>query len=169
MLTGADVRAKRFAVTKFREGYDQRDVDAFLERAATALDRAGASGVMTADGVVQVRFNPTKFSAGYDQDEVDDFLDELTMTLGATSRGTAGASPQLDAAAPRGDVPRLLKVLRVADFALFALAVALLVFELAPDSIVFGMLVVSLLGGTAVQFLIFRAEKKSPDGVVRAE
>ncbi|WP_442893271.1 DivIVA domain-containing protein [Aquipuribacter sp. SD81] len=27
VLTAADVRAKRFAVTKFHEGYDQREVD----------------------------------------------------------------------------------------------------------------------------------------------
>ena len=171
MPIGVEVRGRRFAVTKFREGYAQSEVDAFLERAAATLERAGTPTAMAADEVVQVRFNPTKFSPGYDQDEVDDFLDELRVTLGAASGETSSAttSANLGACGRRGDVPRVLPVLRVADYALFAVAVVLLVLDLAPFSVVVGMLVVSLLGGTAVQFLIFRAERGPPDGVVRAD
>jgi len=169
VLTAADVRSRRFAVTKFREGYAQSEVDAFLERVATTLEREGTRDAVAADKVVQVRFHPTKFSSGYDQDEVDHFLDEVAATLGAaggTSSGTTSADP--GAGVQRGDVPRVLRVLRVAGYALFAAAVVLLVLDLAPFSVVTGLLVISLVGGTAVQFLIFRAEKVSRDGAVRA-
>lgn len=40
MLTADDVLNARFQATKFREGYDQDEVDAFLDRVVEALGGA---------------------------------------------------------------------------------------------------------------------------------
>ena len=109
-LTAEDVRARRFAVTKFREGYQQAEVDAFLERVAAALaPGSGRRERLGADDVVRVRFNPTTFRAGYDQDEVDDLLDEVVATL----RDRGAASDVVPKGYVRADVDRLLA--RAAD------------------------------------------------------
>ena len=173
MLTAAEVRGKRFAVTKFREGYAQSEVDAFLSRVASTLEQSGTRGAVAPDEVVQVRFPPTRFGSGYDQDEVDDFLDEVVAALQAvhgTSSATSSDLPGSDARpgdAPevlRPPAPGVLRTLRVAAFALFATAVILLVLDLAPFRGVVWILVVSLISGIAVQFLISRATKVSRDG-----
>lgn len=82
-LSGAALRARVAAVprTKFREGYDIDQVDAFVERAAAALDGTGAL-VAPAD-VLNARFKATKFAEGYDQDAVDDLLDQVVLSLRA--------------------------------------------------------------------------------------
>ena len=84
-LTGADVRAKRFATTRFREGYEPGDVDAILERAAAALDDVAAHRAthltLTAEQLQNAKFRATKFREGYDQDVVDDFLDTVVKAL----------------------------------------------------------------------------------------
>ncbi|GIG29523.1 DivIVA domain-containing protein [Cellulomonas marina] len=82
-IDAAGVRAARFAATKFREGYDQDEVDELLDRAAAALDVVAAGGVpdLTADEVLSAKFQATKFREGYDQDEVDDFLDRVVAAL----------------------------------------------------------------------------------------
>ncbi|MDR1428349.1 MAG: DivIVA domain-containing protein [Bifidobacteriaceae bacterium] len=41
LLTADDVAAKKFNPTKFREGYDQREVDDFLDEIALALRALG--------------------------------------------------------------------------------------------------------------------------------
>lgn len=87
MLLSTAVAAKTFSTTKWREGYDQGQVDAYLERIGEALAAwerrtvLGVSPAITGDEVVSVRFSPTKFRAGYDQGEVDDFLDQVTSAL----------------------------------------------------------------------------------------
>ena len=84
MLTSAAVLDARFTVTKFREGYDQNEVTAFLQRASAALAAwEGGTGVrdLTADDVVGYRFATTKFDNGFDQDEVDALLDRITAAL----------------------------------------------------------------------------------------
>jgi DivIVA domain-containing protein len=80
-LSGAALRERASAVprTKFREGYDIDQVDAFVERAAAALDGTGAA-VAPAD-VLNARFKATKFAEGYDQDAVDDLLDQVVLSL----------------------------------------------------------------------------------------
>jgi DivIVA domain-containing protein len=78
MLTSAAVLEARFTVTRFREGYDQDEVTAFLQRAQAALaawERGTGAPGLTGDDVVNQRFTPTKFDNGFDQDEVDVFLD----------------------------------------------------------------------------------------------
>lgn len=82
---GGQLRARLAAVprTSFRPGYDIADVDAFVERAAAALDAhaAGRPGPVTADEVLNVRFRSTSFRPGYDQDGIDDLLDEVVHAL----------------------------------------------------------------------------------------
>ncbi len=82
-LTGAQLRARLAAtpVTKFREGYDQGEVEEFAERAAAALD--GVDGSLAPEDVLNQRFQATKFREGYDQDAIDDLLDEVVVALRA--------------------------------------------------------------------------------------
>ncbi|GGK92870.1 DivIVA domain-containing protein [Curtobacterium luteum] len=83
MLAG-DVAAKRFAPTKWREGYDQGQVDDFLDRVRATLaayERGRPAEPLTAEDVTMSRFRPTRFRDGYDQDEVDDFLDQVVVEL----------------------------------------------------------------------------------------
>ncbi|GIG38753.1 DivIVA domain-containing protein [Cellulomonas phragmiteti] len=85
MLTSDDVTRQRFTAVKFREGYDQDQVDDLLDRVVATL-RALETGTptahpLTAQDVRAVRFQATKFREGYDQDQVDDFLDRVAQTL----------------------------------------------------------------------------------------
>lgn len=59
----------RFAPTKFRAGYDQDQVDAFLDQVVAAL-RSGTT-------VAAPRFAASTFREGYDQEEVDRALEPL--------------------------------------------------------------------------------------------
>lgn len=109
-MRAQDVAGRRFAVTKWREGYDMEQVDALLERGASTLadlqrGRDGA-GHLTSEGVRSSRFSPTKLRQGYDQDEVDDFLDELAAELDSAlaSGAPVGRGPTLfEAEAARRD------------------------------------------------------------------
>lgn len=98
-LTPEEVVNKRFGATKFRGGYDQDEVDDFLDEIVVELRRlqqeendlrlarsqgslpAESSSNITPEYVVNKRFGPTKFREGYDQNEVDDFLDEIVVEL----------------------------------------------------------------------------------------
>jgi len=83
-LHADDVRNVRFSNTKFRAGYDQGEVDDFLDRVESHLRADGAdrsARAITDEAVVNQRFRGTKFRAGYDQDEVDDFLDRIVTEL----------------------------------------------------------------------------------------
>ena len=88
-LTSQDVRARRFAVTRWRRGYERADVDALLARAATALDELAAgrtpSPSLTGDEVRSSTFGTTGLREGYDEGEVDEFLDTLAADLDAAS------------------------------------------------------------------------------------
>ena len=99
-LTAADVRAQRFAVTKFREGYAQPDVDAFLDRVARSLDGTGPR--LTPLEVLSSRFAAVKFKEGYDVEQVDDFLDRVVAALEARAGGAAveASSAAAPASAP---------------------------------------------------------------------
>lgn len=84
MLSG-DITKKKFATTKWREGYQMDQVDALLERVRATLigyeHRRRPTDAITATEVAESRFIRTKFRSGYDQDQVDDFLDELVAAL----------------------------------------------------------------------------------------
>jgi len=85
MLTSVDVLNQKFAATKFREGYDQDEVDDFLDRVVETLkEREGvghAAKPVTVSDLDAVRFQATKWREGYDQQEVDDFLDRVRLEL----------------------------------------------------------------------------------------
>ena len=94
ILTSNDVDNVRFTATQFREGYEQHEVDSFLEKIASTLrvlqtgtnstgyasNIAGVK-VLTADDVQSKKFHGTRFREGYEQDEVDSFLDHVVETL----------------------------------------------------------------------------------------
>lgn len=83
-MLAKDVAQKRFRPTKWREGYDTDEVDAFLDEVQATLTAAeeGRSGPgVTPEAVVATRFTPTRFRSGYDQDDVDDFLDEIVVAV----------------------------------------------------------------------------------------
>lgn len=168
MLTPDEVRGTRFSQTKWREGYDQRDVDAFLDRVAATLERPGAAGALTADDVVQVRFRPTKLSAGYDQDEVDDFLDRVVASLRSTGDSPAASSASRPQVGAQGRVPVVLRVLQVGTVLLFLVGLGLEF--VAQDPLGLPLMIAGALSSTAVQFLVFRAQGRPPedtDPVVR--
>jgi len=83
MLNSSELPNIRFKATKFREGYDMDQVDAFLEQVRASLQACERRlpPQLTSEGIVNARFQPTKFRQGYDQDQVDDFLDTATLAL----------------------------------------------------------------------------------------
>lgn len=85
MIRADDVLGSTFTQTHLTEGYDERDVDEFLDRAVGALrhHEQGASGPagLTSEGVRKARFTPTRVRRGYDMGEVDAMLDEVAAAL----------------------------------------------------------------------------------------
>lgn len=101
MLTPEDVLNTSFTQTQFREGYEEREVDEFLDDVVASLrhlDGAGGSGgdaprrLLTADAVGAVRFTPTRYRRGYDMAEVDALLERVVAEL-ATREGGGHPSP----------------------------------------------------------------------------
>jgi DivIVA domain-containing protein len=78
-------RNVRFASTWRRSGYDEGDVDAFLDQMIVALGtrRAWAGDVRAA------RFGTTRLRRGYSQPEVDAFLEHLANEIERIRRGRA--------------------------------------------------------------------------------
>lgn len=115
-LSPEDVINRRFGATKFRGGYDQDEVDDFLDEIVVELRRlqqeegefrlarergsfaAKSIPRITPEDVINKRFNPTKFREGYDQNEVDDFLDEIVVEL--TRRNKLNSSIRSSGAEP---------------------------------------------------------------------
>lgn len=116
MLSADDVLSTRFTSTKFAEGYDQGEVDDFLDRVTHTL-RAAQSGerapdALSSQDVRDARFQATRFREGYAQDEVDDFLDRVVETLANLEdamRDAPHGTPVADAPPPPpplADAPR---------------------------------------------------------------
>jgi DivIVA domain-containing protein len=78
----ATIRAARFTPTRLRKGYDQGDVDKFLDELVAAVQAERPLRPL----VDAARFSTTKVTEGYDMSEVDDFLDRVT--------GAPQAAPQ---------------------------------------------------------------------------
>jgi DivIVA domain-containing protein len=98
-ITGATLRAVQLGRPGWgRKGYDIEQVDAFLSRAADALDALAGGRIpgVTADDVHQVVFAKPGLGRGrgYDEDQVDTLLDAVEAAL----RGDPGASavPELN-------------------------------------------------------------------------
>src|ERR1022692_1931827 len=102
-LTPADVRNKQFSTTRLRPGYDEEEVDAFLDEVEAELDRLiqeneelraklaevlrggkvpgpklgerqGDNMPLTPADVRNKQFSTTRLRPGYDEEEVDAFL-----------------------------------------------------------------------------------------------
>ena len=93
-LTSQDVLNKKFSATRFSEGYEQDEIEEFLDEITETLrawekrTAAGASqsadapsGMLTSQDVLNKKFSVGKFFEGYEQSEVDAFLDEIMRAL----------------------------------------------------------------------------------------
>lgn len=83
-MRSEDVAAKKFGTTRWREGYEPREVDELMDRVRETLagyERRRSVDPISGDEVVVSRFSPTKFRTGYDQNQVDDYLDEIVAAL----------------------------------------------------------------------------------------
>jgi DivIVA domain-containing protein len=69
------IRTVRFSTTILQPGYDEREVDKFLDKLAADL---GEFGRLDPAEVRDVTFSTTRLRPGYCEQEVDDFLDEVT-------------------------------------------------------------------------------------------
>ena len=108
VLTSRDVTSKIFTSTRFRNGYEPDQVDAFMREAAAAL-LAWETGtvvgapqkMLTAQDVMDAKFQASsKFGEGYEQDEVDEFLDDVAGTLRAWEASGADGASRPDGAPP---------------------------------------------------------------------
>ena len=77
-----DVRLVRFRATRFRRGYDQDEVDDFLDLIDTALRSTSITRQLSARHVRRKKFTKTFVRGGYDIDEVDTFLDRVIDEFG---------------------------------------------------------------------------------------
>jgi len=94
-LTGNDVRQAVFAKPPLgKRGYDEHQVDEFMERVAAALDGYGS---LTGDDVHRVVFaKPPVGKRGYDEEEVDALLDIAASAL--RTRAGGGSNPPVTTA-----------------------------------------------------------------------
>lgn len=92
-MRSEEVLNEQFRATKFSAGYDQQEVDHFLDRVVDTL-RKYESGEsiehqpLTAETVESVQFASTRFREGYDPHDVDQFLDRLSKAFQEFKRGT---------------------------------------------------------------------------------
>jgi DivIVA domain-containing protein len=79
-LTSQDVRYATFGKPPWgKRGYNNDEVDAFLQLAASRLD---GYGNLSVDDVHAVSFSkPSIGKRGYNEDEVDEFLERLEATI----------------------------------------------------------------------------------------
>ncbi|MET4003070.1 DivIVA domain-containing protein [Arthrobacter sp. UYCu511] len=89
-MRSSDIPEVKFQPTRFREGYNVLEVDAFLDVAENALREweAGRAGQLLSDDVIKQRFSATRFRDGYDQDQVDDFLNKVMFALRGYEKNT---------------------------------------------------------------------------------
>ena len=80
-----DISSLRFSPTKFRTGYNQQEVDRFVDLIAANLALPLAERTLHGQQVTEVAFTSTTFRAGYDVDEVDHVLATLGIRLGLPS------------------------------------------------------------------------------------
>jgi DivIVA domain-containing protein len=79
-LTAQDVRYATFGKPPWgKRGYNNDEVDRFLQLAASRLD---GYGNLSVDDVHAMSFSkPPIGKRGYNEDEVDDFLEQLEATI----------------------------------------------------------------------------------------
>jgi DivIVA domain-containing protein len=80
LMTARDIHNVQFKTVRFAEGYDEDQVDDFLDTVALALaDPAGGPQRLTSAEVKRIDFKVTRLKEGYDMDEVDSFLDRIEL------------------------------------------------------------------------------------------
>lgn len=81
------MQQQEFLPTRHALGYDQREVDELLDRAAVTLrlheSGEGQAATLSSSCVEAASFTPVRMMAGSDMREVDAFLDRLTTVLRA--------------------------------------------------------------------------------------
>jgi len=87
------VEAKRFTTTRLRPGYDEEEVDAFLDAIRDTFLGTRKPSLTTAD-IRGKQFSTTRLRPGYDEEEVDAFLNEAESRLAAliSARGEVSAA-----------------------------------------------------------------------------
>ncbi|MEE2039429.1 DivIVA domain-containing protein [Nocardiopsis sp. CT-R113] len=84
-MTPEDIRDQEFATTRLTTGYNEQEVDDFLDRAEFTLDvlQHGRPdrATLTAAEVERIQFATTRARPGYDPAQVDRFLDVLAEEL----------------------------------------------------------------------------------------
>ncbi|WP_137120710.1 DivIVA domain-containing protein [Segeticoccus rhizosphaerae] len=103
---------RKAVLTTRRGGYDQTEVDAFLEEVADELDRPVERRTLTAQSVADQVFGSVALRQGYTEQEVDALLDsvverlrsdELAAAAQAAARREPGpAAPPAPAGSPAG-------------------------------------------------------------------
>lgn len=90
-MRSEDVLNEQFRATKYTVGYDQQEVDHFLDRVIDTLrtyeDGAIPDQPLTAQHVHSVRFAPTRYREGYEPQDVDRFLERLAEAFQDRERG----------------------------------------------------------------------------------
>jgi DivIVA domain-containing protein len=74
------LETKTFSTTRLRPGYDEIEVDTFLDAVRDTFLGQGNPPV-TGNDVKNVLFSTTRLRPGYDEEEVDAFLDEIEFML----------------------------------------------------------------------------------------
>jgi DivIVA domain-containing protein len=100
-ITAADLRSIELRRPGWgKKGYAPAEVDAFLARAADALDAVAAERTpeLTAAQVHQVVFRKPRFGGGrgYDEGQVDDLLDAIEHALRSGPARPATGAIELD-------------------------------------------------------------------------
>jgi DivIVA domain-containing protein len=127
-LTPAEVRSVTFDKAPLgKRGYDEKQVDAFLDRVEATL---AGTDQLTADDVRSVVFaDAPRIKRGYHEDQVDDFLDVIVMAFESRERRPPKRPP------PSRTPPRRLPAaMEVADRMAYANPPPS-VFEPAPVSV----------------------------------
>ncbi|QBI52122.1 DivIVA domain-containing protein [Streptomonospora litoralis] len=82
-LRPEDIRNQQFSTTRLTTGYNEEEVDAFLDSAETTLEALlhghSERAPLTAAQVDRVQFSTTRARPGYDPAQVDAFLDFLAQ------------------------------------------------------------------------------------------
>ncbi|MBX9387748.1 DivIVA domain-containing protein, partial [Streptomonospora nanhaiensis] len=90
-LRPEDIRNKRFSTTRLTTGYNEQEVDAFLDSAEITLDALQRGrperALLTSAQVDRVQFSTTRARPGYDPAQVDAFLDFLAAEFRRYERG----------------------------------------------------------------------------------
>ncbi len=76
------VQTAKFPTTRLRPGYDEEEVDAFLEAIRDTF-LGVREPPLTTDEIRNKQFSATRLRPGYDEEEVDAFLDEAELRLAA--------------------------------------------------------------------------------------